>query len=220
MNKKKLIIIGGVGNGTVIASAIEDFIDENGGWEILGFLNDFEKKGTLINDYPVLDTVDNVKKYDRQDCYFVYALLSAKKAFERKEKLIKLEVKPKKFATFIHPTAVISRHSKLGVGNVIMPNVVVSPNVSIGNHVHVYANSVIGHDTTIEDFCFVANSASIGSKVFLREGVHIGSNSAIIESITIGEWALVGLGTVVVKNMPSYSKVVGNPARIVGSVNV
>ena len=219
-NKKKVIIIGGEGNGTVIASAVEDFIDKNGKWEILGYLNDFEKKGTIINNFPVLDKIGNIKKYNKKDCYFIYTLLSAKKAFERKEKLMKLGIETKKFITFIHPTAAVSRYSKLGYGVVIMPNVVISPDVSIGNHTHVYANSLIGHDAVVKDFCFIANCASVGSKVLLEEGVHVGSNSSIIEGVTIGRWSLIGLGAVVIRNVESQTKVVGNPAKPIGEINL
>ncbi len=59
----KIIIIGGYGNGTVVAQIIEDINKDNQTWEILGFLNDFEE-GT-INGYPILGKVthDDVQKY-------------------------------------------------------------------------------------------------------------------------------------------------------------
>lgn len=218
-SKKKLIIIGGKGNGTVVASAVEDFIAEYGGWEILGYLNDFEPQGAVFNNLPVLDKTDKIKEYNKEDCYFIYTLLSATKGLERKEKLINLGIAPEKYATFVHPTAAVSKYSKLGYGNVIMPNAVISPNVSIGSHTHIYANSLIGHNTIIKDYCFVANCASVGSGVVLEEGVHLGSNSSIIENVTIGQWSLIGLGAVVLKDVPACTKMVGNPAKSIGEVN-
>jgi|SaaInlLV_10m_DNA_2_1039722.scaffolds.fasta_scaffold00617_14 acetyltransferase EpsM len=219
-NKKKLIIIGGKGNGTVIASAIEDYIEKNGGWEIIGYLNDFEKKDTMFNGLPVLDKIDNINRYNKKDCYFIYALLSAGKAFERKKKLTALGISNDKFATFVHPTAVVSNYSQLGKGVVIMPHVVISPNVFIGDHTHIYANAFVGHDTTVNNFCFIANNASLGSTIVLQEGVHIGSNSTILEKVSIGEWSLVGIGSVILKNVPPYVKIVGNPAKTIGDVNI
>ena len=41
---KKIIIIGGYGNGTVAASTIVDINKTKKQWEILGFLNDFEEE--------------------------------------------------------------------------------------------------------------------------------------------------------------------------------
>ncbi len=53
---KKIIIIGGYGNGTVAASTIVDINKTKKQWEILGFLNDFEEES--INKFPVLGKVD------------------------------------------------------------------------------------------------------------------------------------------------------------------
>lgn len=58
-----IIIIGGEGNGTVIASTIEDIIRDHGamrlgGHHIKGFLNDSDHKGDNLNGYPVLGNSD------------------------------------------------------------------------------------------------------------------------------------------------------------------
>ncbi len=58
---KKIIIIGGYGNGTVAQSTIEDINKEKNQFEILGYLNDFEEQP--INDIPIIgkvnkDTID------------------------------------------------------------------------------------------------------------------------------------------------------------------
>lgn len=54
--------------------------------------------------------------------------------------------------------------------------------------------------------------------VDIREGASIGANSTCIAPVTIGAWALVGSGSVVVKDVPDFALVVGNPARRVGWV--
>jgi acetyltransferase-like isoleucine patch superfamily enzyme len=54
--------------------------------------------------------------------------------------------------------------------------------------------------------------------VDIREGASIGANSTCIAPIVIGRWALVGAGSVVVKDVPDFALVVGSPARRVGWV--
>lgn len=54
--------------------------------------------------------------------------------------------------------------------------------------------------------------------VDIREGASIGANSTCIAPVTIGRWALVGAGSVVVKDVPDFALVVGSPARRVGWV--
>ena len=49
------------------------------------------------------------------------------------------------------------------------------------------------------------------------KGASIGANATILPGITIGEGAMVGAGSVVVKNVPANTTVVGNPAREITS---
>ncbi|MFM9877862.1 MAG: acyltransferase [Rhodoglobus sp.] len=54
--------------------------------------------------------------------------------------------------------------------------------------------------------------------VDIREGASIGANSTCIAPVVIGRWALVGAGSVVVKDVPDFALVVGSPARRIGWV--
>jgi len=51
----------------------------------------------------------------------------------------------------------------------------------------------------------------------LKRGVQIGVNVTIVPMVTIGEFSVVGSGTVVTRDVPPYSLVVGNPGRVVRS---
>jgi acetyltransferase-like isoleucine patch superfamily enzyme len=53
----------------------------------------------------------------------------------------------------------------------------------------------------------------------LLAGAKIGANATLLPAVTIGKNALVGAGSVVVRDVPDGAIVVGNPARIVGHVN-
>lgn len=54
--------------------------------------------------------------------------------------------------------------------------------------------------------------------VTVHEGASIGAKSVCIAPLTIGAWALVGSGSTVVKDVPEFALVVGNPARRIGWV--
>ncbi len=54
--------------------------------------------------------------------------------------------------------------------------------------------------------------------VDIHEGASIGASATCIAPVTIGKWALVGSGSVVVKDVPDFALVVGSPARRVGWV--
>ena len=55
--------------------------------------------------------------------------------------------------------------------------------------------------------------------VTIKDDVWIGARVTILPGITIGRGSIVGAGSVVTKDVPSFSIVAGNPARIIGSRN-
>jgi len=52
----------------------------------------------------------------------------------------------------------------------------------------------------------------------VKRGASIGSGATILASLTIGENAIVGAGSVVTRDVPANTIVVGNPARVLRSI--
>jgi len=135
----KVVIIGGRGNGTVIASTIEDCMNAGQEIECAGFLNDEEK---YINNYPVLGPINAISWQQLPDEFrFIYAMSNVKQASERYDLLSKLEIPEHKFANVIHPSAVVSTKATIGRGIVLMPFTLVGPDVVLGNHSQMFAQS-------------------------------------------------------------------------------
>ena len=55
----------------------------------------------------------------------------------------------------------------------------------------------------------------IGVKPVIEDGVRICANATVFGGITIGKNAIVGAGAVVFEDVPPYSSVAGNPARVI-----
>jgi acetyltransferase-like isoleucine patch superfamily enzyme len=62
---------------------------------------------------------------------------------------------------------------------------------------------------------FIAHGVSVSGCCYIGDGTFIGTNSTILPRISIGKWATIGAGTVVTKDVPDYSVVVGNPGRVI-----
>ena len=52
-------------------------------------------------------------------------------------------------------------------------------------------------------------------KVLIEENVWIGFEAVILPGVTIGRGSIIGAKTIVDQDVPPYSVVVGNPARVV-----
>ena len=56
------------------------------------------------------------------------------------------------------------------------------------------------------------------ARTHVGRGASIGANATIVCGVSIGEGALVGAGAVVTRDVPPFTLVVGQPARVVGHV--
>lgn len=110
---------------------------------------------------------------------------------------------------------------------------VVEHHVRIGNGVRIHSQVFIPEYSVIEDNAWIGPNVvftnarypqSPGAKNSLkgpviRSHARIGANTTILPGVTVGRNALVGAGSVVTKNVPDGCVVVGNPARVINTVN-
>ena len=88
---------------------------------------------------------------------------------------------------------------------------------------------VVNHETVIGANCTLRHATTIGNKNLpdgssssspkIGNNVEIGSNAVILGPITVGDNAVIGAGSVVVKDVPEGAVVVGNPARVIRILN-
>lgn len=213
---KKIIILGGIGNGSVIASAICDArnrgFDE---YEFAGYLNDRIEAGELIEGFPVLGTLREVKKFVDADYHFINTLYRIDGQRMRIKFFQDLNIPESLLVKFIHPTAYVAPNVTISPGVVIMPNINISPGVEIGLCSLIMPGASVGHNTVIGDFCHLAAQSCISSFVNISEGVHIGLNATVRENITIGKYSALGMGSVLLKNIPKSEIWAGNPAKFI-----
>lgn len=118
-----------------------------------------------------------------------------------------------KFATIIHPTAIIAPGASIDQGSFIAAGVIINNAAKIAAHVIINTGSVIEHDCSINQFAFIGPKCAIAGNVAIGADAMIGIGTSIIENIQIGEEAVIGAGSSVISNIPAKSKYAGVPAR-------
>ena len=128
--------------------------------------------------------------------------------------------------------AVIREENRIGDHFSLWSNSIVDYACVIGDNVKIHCNCYIAQFTTIEDGVFLAPGVIVANDLHpgspnalacmkgptLKKGVQIGCNVTLLPHVTIGEHSLIGAGSVVTKDIPSYSLAYGNPARVVKKV--
>ena len=211
---KKILILGGLGNGSVIANAIKhaNSLGYNE-WICDGYLNDRVPVGEYIEDYPVKGTISDIKKFIDQGYYFINTILRIDGQKERITMFEELGLTDDRLATFVHPTAYLAPNVVLGAGSVIMPQVCISSGTVLGKNCLVMVAATIGHNNDIGDFTHIAAQACVGSYLKVGKGVHFGLNCTVRENLTIGNYSTIGMGAVLTKNVDDNDIWVGNPAK-------
>ncbi|CAN5523805.1 acyltransferase [soil metagenome] len=134
----------------------------------------------------------------------------------------------------VREDASIGENCIIGRGAYIGTGVQVADNCKIQNYALVYEPARLGKGVFVGPAVVFTNDqfpraingdgtiksgsdwTAVGVEVL--EGASIGAQSVCIAPVTIGRWALVGAGSTVVKDVPDFALVVGNPARRVGWV--
>ena len=217
---RKVAILGGLGNGAIVAAAIEHARRMGAtDLEVAGFLNDRVEAGTLIDMFPVIGKVSDAKRLLDEGYWFINTILRIDGNRERIAMFENLGIPDDRLVTFIHPMAYVAPSVQLGAGCIIMPNVSMSPGTKLGKGCFMMVGSMMGHDNVVGDFCHVAAQAAVGSYLTIGKGVHIGLNATVKENLTIGDYATLGAGAVLTKNIGEGEIWAGNPAKFLRNAN-
>lgn len=205
----KLLVAGAGGHGRVVAdAALASRV-----YSSVGFLDDRMTGRTTIEGWPVVGTLDQLE-----------ALSSAFQAFVagigdpalRLSLLGRARNAGLQCATIIHPTATVSARSSIGVGTVVIAGACINVGVRTGEACIINTGATVDHDCVLADAVHVCPGAHIAGHVEIGPCTWFGLGAVATQGIRIGANAIIGAGSVVIRDLPDDVTVAGNPARVLG----
>jgi acetyltransferase-like isoleucine patch superfamily enzyme len=146
----------------------------------------------------------------------------------------------------IFPDVRIGETTRIGNFVMVRSATVIGEGCTIGSYVDIEGEVVIGNHVSLQSGVYVTRGVIIEDDVFcgprvitmndkrivhrrpnlvwqpaaprILRAARVGGGSVLMPGVTVGENAFVGSGAVVTRDVPDRAIVVGNPARIVGTV--
>lgn len=205
---KDIFIIGAGTYGAVIGD-----LAETCGYSVIGFYDDdLSKAGQSVMGKPVLGKLDCEKKLHAQANYVV-AIGNNKIHVSKSKEIIK---KGGRMPTLIHPKAEVSKYARIGQACIIHALTYIWTEAEIGDFSIISPAVIIAHHTKIGEGCFIANGCRIGAGIDIAERVFIGMGATVMTGVKkIGRNAIIGAGSVVIRDVEEKSVVAGVPAKFV-----
>ena len=207
MPREPLLILG----TRTLAVEVLDVVSDTEKFEVAGFVENMDRArcDQPLEGLPVY-WIDDIASMSRT--HLAVCALGTTKRFAYVAQAVALGFR---FATVVHPSARISRNSKLGKGTIVSGGVIVATHTTVGEHVILNRGALIGHHTSIGDYCSIMPGSNIAGACAIGARCYIGMGAIVIDHTIVGEGSVVAAGAVVTKDLPARVKAVGVPARIV-----
>jgi sugar O-acyltransferase (sialic acid O-acetyltransferase NeuD family) len=207
-----LVVIGAGGFGRETVEAVRAINAAAPRWHLLGYLDDDNAlSGKHIDGVPVLGGLKELRHLPNAS---VVVCTGRPDNYVSRLKIVNMLGLPaERYATIVHPTAAVSSSSVISSGTVLLAYVVLTAGVSVGSHVAIMPHVTLTHDDRVDDFATLASGVSLGGGVHIGCSAYVGAGSLIRENRTVGRYSLVGMGAVVISDIPACEVWAGVPAR-------
>lgn len=123
------------------------------------------------------------------------------------------------YANLIYPNLISNSvtgdfcNIRLGSGNILFPNVVLTTDIVVGDHNHFNLSTTISHDCRIGNYNTFSPGVRIAGSVSMGNHNFFGVGACVVDKVTIADNIIVGAGAVVTCDLIKTGTYVGVPAK-------
>ena len=119
-----------------------------------------------------------------------------------------------RYATIVHPTAIIRRQAILDPGVCVLANAYVA-GVHLKFGTMVMIGVIISHDAEIGPLAYLSTGCLVGSSAKIGRSSSVSLSASVIEENNVGDFAVVAAGALVNCDVPEGSIYAGVPAKFI-----
>jgi sugar O-acyltransferase (sialic acid O-acetyltransferase NeuD family) len=205
-----IAIYGAGGFGKEVACLINLINKNEEIWNLIGYFDDNIKKANKFNHLDIIGGVDQLNKFPEQ-LSIIFSIGNPTIVQKIYKNIYNTNIL---FPNIISPDCIFldSNNIKLGKGNLIMPQSLISCNVSIGDFNLLNCGISLGHDSKIGSFNSFMSYSKISGEVCIGDSNYFGACSLVLQQKMIGNNTIIGASSVVMRNTEDENTYLGNPA--------
>lgn len=212
MNKTNLVIIGSSGHAKVVI----DIFEKQGGYTIIGLLDDYRKVNEITLGYKVLGGLSAFEKLNKINKNLaVFVAIGDNWSRQKVVDILLSYDENTFFPSAVHPSAIIGKGTVIGKGVAIMANVVVNSDSNIGDFSFLNTKASADHDAVLEHFSSIGPNVTLGGNVSIGAYTSVSIGATTKEKVSIGKHSIIGAGSLLLSNCPDNVIMYGVPAKVI-----
>lgn len=208
---KDIAIYGAGGFGREMAGYLQRVNKHQLEWNIVGYFDDGLAKGVRTQYGMILGGIEDLNNWPT-DLAIVFSIGTPNIIKSIVEKITNPLVF---FPNIIDPSVCFLDYSsvKMGQGNVIGPNSLISCNVELGDFNLMNVFDQVGHETIIGNYNILMPTVNISGGIKMGDCNLFGVKSTVLQYLHIGNNVILGSGSVLMKDAQDDTTFIGIPAR-------